>query len=985
MMRVNTSGQREIQEPSVRCRVMVGLAAGTLLLALALVLAALSGLIPTEPRPVGLPGGPVETIAAHPTSPRVLVVSFGAQAHLSDDGGSTWQLVPYPRAAGRVTQFLFSQDDALFAAGTDGLSVTLDRGRTWQEIGVFRGLEFAALASAADGATYAIADHRLWRSHEPGATWAELVTPPDAGTPHALAPHPASPQVLYMGAAGGLYVSGDRGATWYPVRPDVPNEPIHWVAAATSDGVTRLLASGAERAWLSVDDGVTWAQLAPPAAWMQGRERDLVMALPPQKQAMLVAWAALSGEPTPRLPALAPYERLLSAAAAPGDPLGLYLGTSQSLYAAQDRGRSWNDLSRQGEQPVARVTLTGDALMALPPYLIGVGFLLGLAAAGMFWSERRQPPEPNAARIERADEGWDEIIANALLAHHRVTPQVLEGIPAQAREHAMIHFVDAHRDQALVFHDAPPLISPVRNEKLRIFTDTWAALVRDLGNPENAIASASHLIEQLCALLGFEPVERRVYRSLAGYMVEAPTLRLSLPARFPIILILKNELAREDVLDIRALMSALNAVSFFALLIPVGDPAEGALTLHARQSLMRQGAEDLIVLDYRDLFGLYLAADAESDLVRRILGQVDLTVVSPYVLSGPVPPRMFFGRDYEIKLIMRTVQERSFAIVGGRKIGKTSILNSVHRLLQHTGGFAPLYLDCHHVTTYQGFFEALSVMCEMSVESAAPDLLRRIIVRLRGRQGDPMRTLVFLLDEVDHLLRFDLEHGTQLFRVFRSLSQEGLCRFVFCGERVLDGAIRDPNSPLFNFCSTLRLGYLQERDVERIVKEPMQELGISFEAPESASREIVALSGCHPNIVQAICQLLIERINQRRERVIRAEDLRRVGNSSEFRELFLEVSWGNATLLERLVTVLMAGHESFTPQQVRQALYGVGIALSDVEVETALNGLALASLIKHRGSHLAYASAAFSRVLGEAGLAEGLREGLVAKLIEEQG
>src|SRR5512140_1968973 len=100
------------------------------------------------------------------------------------------------------------------------------------------------------------------------------------------------------------------------------------------------------------------------------------------------------------------------------------------------------------------------------------------------------------------------------------------------------------------------------------------------------------------------------------------------------------------------------------------------------------------------------ARDPARRLVEVILDQVDLTVVSPYVTSGPVPENMFFGREHELKTIMRTVRNTNFAIVGGLQIGKTSVLSRVYRLLEEAPEFQPFYLDCQAVHSNTVFFEA---------------------------------------------------------------------------------------------------------------------------------------------------------------------------------------------------------------------------------------------------------------------------------------
>ncbi len=932
------------------------------------------------------PSGVHTALAVHPTALDQLALATDEGLFLSHDRGTTWRALPWPDEIGPVTRLLFAHGsvDTLYAAGPTGLAMSRDGGHSWQSAGALAGLPLSALASSpADGALYAAAAGRLWRNGDLGSVWIELMAPLRAGNIHALAPHPISPHVLYAGAEGGLYVSGDRGTSWHPIRENGLHGAIAWLAVARIDDQTQIVAGGGDNVWISDNDGATWVPLAA-SHWIALREQANWPPLPVAAQQSVALWVALTGEPLSAWPSLAPDERPLLAAVTQDAPYHLYLGTQRALYGLHAGQGAWQDL---GAQQVDSAPIGSDSfggLAALPPFLASAGLLLGVGAAGAQWLGRIRSRRQRSAPLEHGEERWDDIIAGTLLRHQQVTPELLERIPAQARVRAMIRYVDAHSEQALDLYEHPPLIAPAHGDRLRQFIDMWSRLVDDL-NGKVAAAGASRLVEHLCALLAFEPIEHRVRGPLAAYMVEAPALQLSLPARFPIILLLKADVTRDDLPTIRALMSALKAVSFFALLIPVADPPDGINPGNALQALQRASTEDLVVLDYAALCGLHLAADPQAHLVQSILGQVDLSVVSPYVQSGPVPMHMFYGRDHEIKLILRTLQDRSCAILGGRKIGKTSVLNSVYHQLQRMGSFAPSYIDCHHVTNYQAFFQALSAACNIPIESATPDLLRRVVVRLRRRQENTNRALVLLLDEVDLLLRHDLQQGVPLLSVFRALSQEKLCRFVLCGERVLNSALGDHDSPLHDSCSPVRLGYLQERDARWIVQEPMRELGIAFETPETMLQEIVTLSGCHPNIVQAICQQLIERVSQREERVIRAEDLAWVRGSTEFRDLFFEVSWGNATTLERLITVLMTEHEHFGPQQMLDALYAVGITVSNSELAVALEGLILTSLLKQQGSQLTFTTPAFGRVLREAGLTEGFRESLLSRLREERG
>ena len=643
------------------------------------------------------------------------------------------------------------------------------------------------------------------------------------------------------------------------------------------------------------------------------------------------------------------------------------------------------------------------------PWLLGT---LALGGAGAWWVGHLIARTRLAARHRTSqsqdDDAWNRAIDEAMLVNNSVSADMLTAIPPRERVMALQRYVDTHKEHDLLFDEAGAVVEPAAYLELQRLASRWSSLVARLGALSRAAPVAAGITEQLCNRLGFAPLESRTYKAFYGQVVKAPAVRLSIPARFPIIFVLKRDLAANDLKDIRDLMSVLGMNAFFALLIVVDDTLARRERAREFRRLVRGGADDLIVIDYHDLRDLLMAADSERRLIEIILQQVDLTVVSPYVASGPVSENMFFGRDYELKAIMRTVRDRSFAIVGGRKIGKTSVLSKVHRLMEAAGPtpalrvrsghatmersdrplsptYHPFYLDCQHVMDYAEFFGDLALKTGVEVRSTSPGELRRMILRYRLRH--PEGLIVLLLDEVDKLLAYDLHKQTRLFRVFRALSQEGLCRFVFCGERRLNAGLHDPTSPLFNFCSIMRLSYLTPRDARRIIQEPMAAMGMVFEDPEALLEGIIGLSSCHPSIVQAICQMLIvranERANGRGDRTIRLDDLAHLRGSEEFRELFLEVTWGNATPLERLISVLMVPSPRFVAAEVRAALAFHGCEVPPAEVSAALDGLCLFSILQRERDRYTFAARSFPTIIRESRLAEGLIEGLREVVVGE--
>jgi len=411
---------------------------------------------------------------------------------------------------------------------------------------------------------------------------------------------------------------------------------------------------------------------------------------------------------------------------------------------------------------------------------------------------------------------------------------------------------------------------------------------------------------------------------------------LKIPPRFPIIYIPRHEARKDDLEALRDLMGVLHMVSYFALIIDLRDvpPRD------QRQSLVNLGREaiqDFIVLDGRAIRDLFAARDHARRLVEIILSQIDLTVVSPYVTSGPAPANMFFGREWELKTIVRTVRDTNFGIVGGRKIGITSVLVRVLQLLQDAPEYHPFYLDCQAVHSHDDFFEAVDAMRRIALPARTPEAFRRIATELPTQY--PSRTIVMLFDEIDGLLGQDIAHGEQLLRIVRALAQELPLRFVFCGEKILNASLHNADLAFFNFCNLIPLTYLSREEARRVVVDPMQELGITLHEDGDLADQIVRLAAGHPNMVQYICQRLIERINQRRERVITRADVDAIGQSTEFAQYFAEVSWGNTTALERLITLLMLERPEVTLSEMAEVLRAGGLNVPPEKLAEAFEGL----------------------------------------------
>jgi photosystem II stability/assembly factor-like uncharacterized protein len=972
-----------------------------------------------EPRNEGLLNTDVLFLVGVPKRPGGLLATTGLDVYSTLDDGQTWSSVnegfAHPNVLALAVNPLYP--DTLYA-GTwySEIYRSEDGGRAWRLLngGLARNAPVTALVVQCAGQTcgmlYAATNGAgVFFSADDGVHWTAinnglgdlrvqtLVLPPLA---QGRVPASAAGGSLYAGTSEGVYhlrlsaqiaaeptANYDAAAwVWEPVLQGLPSDEVRslivderspkvlYAATATSLG----------EIYRSADGGANWTTV--------GRG-----SLPTNI----------------KIQALALYS--------PGrTPTILYAGTDGGIFRSEDAGQNWqaiNDGLPSGADVLALLVDANrsylyssiknngiyqsvEQLSSGIPLPLAAGTALGVillavaAALGARWFLHASKRTHDQV-FERNWPAWREEMRRTLQDKNAVTMDALPDIPQTFRLRSLQQYVQEHGDDGLVVRLNPPALEPVNASQVGGFLRNWRAAQKRLGSTAAFRPAVSRITEQLCQLLGFTLLETRSYKQLHGYMIKAPALRLKMPPMFPIVFLQTTEPSEGDFHDLHDLMGILNASSYLALLIIPGaikgshqlaGDLRSARTKANLRKLAAGTAHDFVVMDFDDLYRIFVAKDPEKTFVRILLGQVDLTVVSPYVTSGPVPENMFFGRDYELKTISRTVKDNSFAIVGGRKIGKTSILSKLHRLFTESPDYYSLYLDCQAVQSYDDFCNALETMWQVTLADHSPEEIQRLIARMkqqpaasgvplpmdappRTRDGVPTppsekQDLVILLDEVDALLKYDSGNGERLFKIFRALSQEAYCRFIFCGGKALHARLHDPDSALFNFCNIIRLSYLTARDTGRIVVEPMQEMGIGFEDVGQLVQGVLELSSCHPNVVQYICQELILRINTRGDRFVTQADLDVIANSSRLGEYMIEVMWGNTNALERLLTLLIIlERPSATLAQIEAALRGRGVNVPTAAVEEALDTLVLYSVLNKEDGVYSFTAAAFPSVV----------------------
>ncbi|HWN67987.1 MAG TPA: FHA domain-containing protein, partial [Haliangium sp.] len=439
------------------------------------------------------------------------------------------------------------------------------------------------------------------------------------------------------------------------------------------------------------------------------------------------------------------------------------------------------------------------------------------------------------------------------------------------------------------------------------------------------------------------------YRGIAGYVVEAPMLWIR-QTRFPVLFVPVTETLALD--HVMAQLQAARASDYLALLVavpPSKDRGSEAADLRrlVADSVYRY---DLAVLDRADLARILRSGDSKTLIEIFIEQGIAPARLSPYVVRGPVPESMFFGRESEIKELSHNL--RNHAVMGSRRMGKSSILLRLCRLLDRDPRHRAFYVNCEACFDHADFLATFSAAVAAPAFGAVTDLRAGVTAIARQHAG---KTVVFLLDEVDELVAFDARGQApgRLFKTLRALSHEQISHFVFSGGRTLHDALHDPHSPFFNFCEDVRLSPLSRHNVAEIVLKPMHQLSISLTGTLADEQAIIdrifTVTSGHPNLVQYLCDRLVHQASERRVTLAMVDE---VVDSQAFVDHFVETAWSQSTPLEKLITLLPA-EATFTRDWLLQRLGERGIGDRGA-IDSALETLALYALIQRDGDRLRF-------------------------------
>lgn len=373
---------------------------------------------------------------------------------------------------------------------------------------------------------------------------------------------------------------------------------------------------------------------------------------------------------------------------------------------------------------------------------------------------------------------------------------------------------------------------------------------------------------------------------------------------------------------------------------------------------------------------------------------------NPYVVGVPVrDPSMFFGRKDMLRQVRCALTNRaqptSIVFYGGRRVGKTSVLNQLHS--GYLGeDFVPVLINMEETaeTDTESFLRGLAEKAVAAIHTrtrfrerfddprvaveggsldaahtcgASQDVSIRVseydwakpyaafiefLEAVREQLGG--RKLLFLVDECERI-RSLVEGGLmaqEIYGYLKSLTESELpIAFVFTGSHRVSLDRNEFLPHLFSACEFHEVTFLERGDAEDLVRDPAREW-LTYET--EAIEYIWEMAAGHPFFTQLICQKVFQALTGSGTTVCRREDIASacreiIGNPP----LHLAYVWQSEMdvkgklVASALGEVTCDGHPHAVVTQIDEQLASVGISMARGAIEASLDDLLRARLV-HR-------------------------------------
>jgi len=467
--------------------------------------------------------------------------------------------------------------------------------------------------------------------------------------------------------------------------------------------------------------------------------------------------------------------------------------------------------------------------------------------------------------------------------------------------------------------------------------------------------------------LGYAVRLRKEVLGFDVFTIDLSSWKLRLSNRTPVIWVKRSDLedatpqyVMESISDI---IRELNLSRRIVLVLVDGD----ALTHYVTGSLYMH---NLVVIGAVEQKRVMSSRRPSGELLDLISQQIPIANLSPYETRAPVTGSRFFGREYEISRVLSN-PDTNHAILGIRRIGKTSLLREIERILVENHDPARVvYLECSDLLSSEDYIREVvrklnpRELPRLHMQKYVfffPDFLERMSRAHKGK-------LIFLLDEIDNLVI--VQRGDwDLIRMLRASANKGACQYIMAGFRE---AMREQymlDSPFYNFAQEIRLSEFTRQQARELISVPMENLRVRIHKKEQVVNRIYEETAGHPNLIQYYCLILLRHLDETGERELSPESLIDVYSDEGFKSHLLTSFMQNTENREKaLVYAILqccedVSGQGFSQEFIDDSLREGGVALPQDDIDEACNVLMLAGVLRRSDQQYFFTSPVFTKVL----------------------
>ena len=283
-----------------------------------------------------------------------------------------------------------------------------------------------------------------------------------------------------------------------------------------------------------------------------------------------------------------------------------------------------------------------------------------------------------------------------------------------------------------------------------------------------------------------------------------------------------------------------------------------------------------IAEEWRDIISTHIEQLAKETELRQ-------EIHSPYIIGVPVTleQQIFIGRDdigTRIEQLLLDRRRPPLLLYGQRRMGKTSLLNNLGKLLPNS--IIPMFVDLQGAPSSAkdstGFL--YNVAKQMIVSSKRQSALTLPPLTRETLENDPFinfdewldkveetleqNTALLMLDEFEVLDsaiskgRFDEEDILGMLR--HLIQHRRKFKVLIAGSHTIEEYQRWANY-LVNV-QVFGISYLLEHEARKLIENPIEDFKLRYEA--DAVERILQLTRCHPFLVQLLCSEVVTLKNE---------------------------------------------------------------------------------------------------------------------------